>query len=482
MAADFSQYVDLTVFDVEPGGIYLESIEVGRTSLPEFNLRVGTPEDAIFQAMAYISSLHIAAINRLPSRLMEGIIRMMGLPKQDAIPAEIDVTITLDSYEGGTVPAGTIFSYETLFEDEIQEFVFETAETIVIDAIEDPQEDEPFPSASVSAIATSPGVIPPIPTPGTQFTVLSAGTNIFTVESFANFSNGINADDDAEYLSRATTYLRSLSSAIAKSSQLDAYIATAFPEFVGRSKSYDLTYGEEGLGDITVARESDVDLKYLNNDIATLRTAEDHLFVVGDTVLISGCGSPFDGEKTLTAVSASTMTFVAVGSNTASTSASGNAATGIDSPGNVTVFAYGINSFLTETQKQQISTSVTDRSVAGLSVHVLDPTLVNLTVTANLAVSQEFELEELDESIKSVISSYLLPANFPYSENRVRKTSLISLISRIPGVVYVKSIDLAPVGSGWLPQYGDDLLFLNKGSLPIISEEDITITYEIVTI
>ena len=68
MPADFSQYVDLTIFDAQPGDIYLEAIELARTTLPEFNLRVGTPEDAIFQAMAYMSSLVISSINRIPDR------------------------------------------------------------------------------------------------------------------------------------------------------------------------------------------------------------------------------------------------------------------------------------------------------------------------------------------------------------------------------------------------------------------------------
>lgn len=82
MPADFSEYVDLRPFDLNPGDIYLTSIDIARLTLPEFNLRVGTPEDAIFQAMAYMSALNIAAINRLPSRLMAGILLMMGVENQ----------------------------------------------------------------------------------------------------------------------------------------------------------------------------------------------------------------------------------------------------------------------------------------------------------------------------------------------------------------------------------------------------------------
>jgi hypothetical protein len=109
MPADFSNYIDLKIFDISPGDIYLASLDVASLTLPEFNLRVGTPEDAIFQAMAYISALNIAAINRLPDRLMAAILLMMGVTRQEGIPAEVELTVTADSYEGATVPAGTLF-------------------------------------------------------------------------------------------------------------------------------------------------------------------------------------------------------------------------------------------------------------------------------------------------------------------------------------------------------------------------------------
>ena len=85
MPADFSEYIDLTIFDEQPGDIYLRSIELAQLTIPDFSLRPGTPEDAIFQAMAYISSLNIQAINRIPNRLMAGIMNILGYRRQEAI-------------------------------------------------------------------------------------------------------------------------------------------------------------------------------------------------------------------------------------------------------------------------------------------------------------------------------------------------------------------------------------------------------------
>lgn len=477
MPADFSKYVDLRIFDAEPGDIYLDAIELGRLTMPEFNLRVGTPEDAMFQAASYISALSIAAINRLPDRLMEGIVSILGLTRQQAISAEVDVTITMDTYSGGTIPSGTIFSYETIFEDEVTEFVFQTTDAIVIEEIENPEAGDDYPSASATVSCITPGIIPPITTPGTELKVLSAGTNILTVETLANFSNGMNADEDSDYLSRAATYLRSLSSALNKSTQVDSYILTQYPETVGRVKTYDLTDGDVDLGDISVARNANIIQTYLNTNLATVETEANHLFVVGDVVTLENCGASFNGERTVTARSDTTFSFVSVASNSGSTAVTGTASTGVDIAGEVTAFIYGLNSFLSTEEKDTILLDISDKSVAGLSFTVRDPDLLTLEITASIVIDSAFDQDILEENIENAIVDYLSPANFPYTDDRIRKTRLISLISRLSGVIYVESLTLTGTNNGWLPQYGDDILFLNKGSLPIVSRDDLTITY-----
>jgi hypothetical protein len=481
-AADFSQYVDLRVFDAQPGDIYLDSIEYAQLVLPEFNLRVGTPEDAMFQAMAFVSSLNIASINRIPDRLMGGIVAMMGFDRQDAIAAEVDITITLDNYGGGTIPAGTIFSYETVFEDEVQEYAFQTTSVITIDAVEDPDEETPFPSASATVVCLTPGIIPPIPTPGTELSVISAGTNIFSAETFANFSNGINEDTDFEYLSKAATYLRSLSSATNKASQLDGYLLSNYPELITRSKTYDLTNGDEDLGDVTTSRSIGIITTFLQDDLATVETSENHLFVVGDVVDIEDCGATFNGEQTITATSDTTFSFVKVAGNSASNSVTGSAYAGVDIAGYVTVFSYGRNTFLTAQEKTEIATDIANRSVAGLTFNVRDPELVTLELSGSIIIDAQFNETDVSDTIENALVNYLSPANFPYLESRIRKTTLISLITSIPGVVYVESLSMSGTGDGWLPQHTDDLLFLNKGTLPILSSDDIYFTYTSVTI
>lgn len=485
MPADFSEYINLKIFDKEPGDIYRDSLEIARLSLPEFNLRTGTPEDAIFQAMAYISSLNIAAINRLPDRLMSGIVSLLGYSRQEAVPAVVDVTITLNTYAGGTIPPGTVFSYQSTFEDELIEIGFQTTESLVLDEV-DLEITQDFPSASTTLICLQGGVVPPL-TDEYRLNTVSSGLPIQSciTNTPNNFVNGINADTDEQYLSKATTYLRSLTSALTKSSQVDSYLLTTYPDVISRAKTYDLT--KNGLletKNITVNREIGINNVFLTSNLATVDTVDTHLYVVGDVVEIevfeNSASETFNGTHEIVATGDTTFSFNKVAANTSgSITVTASAYTGVDATGYVTIFAYGLNDFLTSVQKSQILSDIRSKSVAGLTFSILDPTLVTFDISGTIILDDSYDDNEVQLSIQNILIDYLSPNNFPFSLDRIRKNQIISLIASVPGVVYVDNLSLTPSGSGWLPQHGDDLLFLNKGTLPIISAEDLDFTFEI---
>jgi len=480
MPADFSEYVNLTVFDKEPGDIYLDSVELARLVLPEFSLRIGSPEDAIFQAAAYMSALNISAINRLPDRLMAGIMTMLGFQRQEAISAEVDVTITLSSYEGGVLPIGTTFTYEAVFEDELQSFAFVTTSVLQFPAT-DLEVSFDYPSLSTTLVALQGGVMPPVGS-GEELNVISAGTGIQScvTNDPSNFANGVDADLVQDYLSKSVTYLRSLSSAITKASQVDSYLLSSYPSLISRVKTFDLTSSE----DVSVEREIGVVKTFLSGGVATVETDGEHLFVVGDNVRITtnstSVSATFDGTHEVTVVENTRFRFAKAASNSASTTVSGSVSAGFDVPGYVSVFAYGINSELTEVEKIQVVNDLRDRTTAGLSIEVVDPTIVNFTITAEIAISQNYESADLQSTIEDAVVDFFSPATFPYSYDRIRVNQIVSLISQIPGAVYVKSLSISPVGEGWLEQQELDLLFRYKGTLPSISTDDLSFTYTVV--
>jgi hypothetical protein len=486
MPADFSEYVNLTVFDKEPGDIYRDSIEVARLSLPEFNLRVGTPEDAIFQAMAYVSALNIASINRIPDRLMAGIVGMMGFSRQEAVPAEIDVVITIGDPDGGIIPEGTVFTYDAVFEDEAIQYAFTTLNAVIVVGSED---EYTFPSTTVTLQAIDGGVIPPIG-PDVELNIVSSGTAIVSAVTAnpSNFANGLNADTDQDYLSRAATYLRSLTSALAKASQVDAYILTQYPGVIGRVKTFDLTNGDDNGGDITLNRVYPIENTFLTSNLATIETNAPHLYVSGDVVRIELSGNSasasaiYEGQYEIESTSETLITFPRVASNQASAQLTGSVFAGEEVPGYVTIFAYGQNRFLTQIEKDDILNDVINRSIAGLRFFILDPTLVTLQISGTISLNDDYDATIVQDAINNALVEYLSPAAFPMSFDRVRQSQIVSIISNIPGVLYVNSLTLTPTGDNWLPQIDNDLIFRNKGTLPVLSVGDINLTYQIVAV
>lgn len=239
MPADFSEYVNLIPFDVSPTSVYLDAIEYAKLTLPEFQPRQGTPEDAILQAVSYISALNIAAINRLPDRLMSGILGMMGIERDDGTHAVIDVLFTGIDQDGTTIPQSTILRYDYELLGERRSVYFETVEDGVI---------EPGPPATVvvEARAIDVGIILPV-TEGLELSIDSPTSNILSASVDSFVSQGSNPESDGDYLNRAVQHLASLSSAFAKPSQIEGYVLSSFSSNVSRCKVYDLTNPASGL-------------------------------------------------------------------------------------------------------------------------------------------------------------------------------------------------------------------------------------------
>lgn len=242
MPADFSPYINLRLYDKQPGDIYSNAIEVAQMTIPDFNLRTGTVEDAMFQAMAYMTSIATTHINTLPNRLMEGMLSFMGVERNVGDRATVSVAVTLLTLDGASIPAGTIFAHETLVFDDVVVTYYETSV-----AYEIPASETSNPSVqTIFIVARDEGIVPEVAS-GDEFKYIQFSSLIGTIVASTDFTQGVDPENDSEYLSRGATYLQSLSENFVTAEQIERYIISTYAT-VSRCVVYDLTNAE---GDIT---------------------------------------------------------------------------------------------------------------------------------------------------------------------------------------------------------------------------------------
>lgn len=110
-----------------------------------------------------------------------------------------------------------------------------------------------------------------------------------------------------------------------------------------------------------------------------------------------------------------------------------------DDPGHVTVVVYGTSGTLTAGQKIDLDTSLTARANANLSIHVDDPTITDVDITAAVSVNSSYVEADVLTAIETMLTDYLSPLNWPWA-SVVRRNELISIIDQVPGVDYVSAL------------------------------------------
>lgn len=229
---DFSQYIDLTLYDKSPSELYLNAVDYAQTvALPEFNPRVGSIEDALLQAVSFATAELAGTINRLPDGLMEGILNLYGFERQQSISARITVNVTVVDSAGATIPAGALFSYTTEGEEGLETYFFATVQDLVV-----PSGDT---TGTVEAEALVTGVMPTL-SDGTDLTLVSGVSRILSASTLGNMTQGEEEETDISYFTRGAAFLASRSNSLATSTQIQNYLPTYIAE-IQRAYVSDLT-------------------------------------------------------------------------------------------------------------------------------------------------------------------------------------------------------------------------------------------------
>ena len=377
---NFSNYIDLTIYDVDAFQVYDDAVAYARTAVPEFQPRTGTLEEAIMQAVSYNTALISSQINRLPDGLMDGIAKLSGLERLEATFAIGNATFEVFDDNGATIPVGTVIAYETVNDDIVTSFTFETTADLII--------PEPLTTGTVAIRATNAGVYPALLT-GQELELVSPSPGVVAVELQSAIFIGTDAETDIDYFNRAARHFASLSSALVTKTQLLNYIRNTY-SYVGSLAVFDLTDSTDLLWSAA------------------------------------------------------------------------------DAPGYVTIVMSDlIGSALTGTQETGIVADITAKTVAGLSIDTVSPSPANVTCEVDISVSTGFADAEVRNAVEAYLTNRFSAVGYNYS-GVIIKNEIISSISNIDGVGYVKTLDLTTTDPGdvTVDAITGDLSFVAKNGTP----------------
>lgn len=526
MPADYSSYVNLRPHDVDAVDIYLGAQELARVTLPEFNLRQGTVEDAMFQAFSYMQMLSVAAINRLPNRLMEGLTRMLGISRDEGTRASVDVVITMNDVINVTIGGGTACTYPVTISDATVNYPFAIVADIVINS-----KTVRLASTGNVAIATAlengdtiDGV-----TLVTGDTVLlkdqtaGAENGVYTVVSSGAASRSP-GDDVVNYIiptlhsftqhvtvtagtaNTGTTWnLSNVHGTITLNTTAITYEAKAYPTIYVTLQSLAVGVHPPPVANLNMVISSVIP------NVGTVQTAAVPNFVAGTnpeadkdyldratTYLAAASSAAVTGSQlnanvlTSNAHISRSKTYDLTTSADRALNPGGAGPTA--HPGNSLIVAYGVGRVLTALEHTALALQASNKTIAGLTIASVDPHLIDLTVAASVVIGKNRTSTDMDTDIKAALMSHLSVNGYTGTSESILAADIARKIYEVDGVLYVEKITIAPSSAASIALsewYGsgttegnvlaaaDDpnIYYMQKGSYPNISaSSQITLT------
>lgn len=344
---DATPYIDLTILDKDPQEIYEDAEAQLATELPEWVPREGNTEVLLLEAMAAQVAEGVLAINRLPNGIMEALLLLFGIVRDNGAPPIANLTFTMANTLGYTVAAGT--EARLLLSGGLEPIIFTTLTDLVVA----PGNTSGIVSAQGDRFTADANNMPA----GTQMELLDSIIFVNTVELTAITTGGSDPEDDTEYFTRGATRFSRLSETLVLPQHFTAY----------------------ALEQTNVERATTLD--------------------------------NWDGS---------------------------GGAPG-DDPGHVTVAVYGNGTALSGPEKTTLQAAMEALAAVNLQVHVVDPTITTVNVTAAVKALPGYDTATVDAAVTQALDDYLNPATWPWS-GTVRRFELASIMDRVEGVDYVDTI------------------------------------------
>lgn len=464
---DISKYIDLTIYDLQPTDIYDAGVEYAATSLPEWTPVPGSIEDALLQANASMTGELVGAINRLPSGVMEGLLRLYGILRSSGTAPTGVATVTLTNFDGNTLPSGTTFGYTDQGGEEPLLFLFQTTQSVTLAAGNN--------TLNVPIQGLSFQKYPSLAT-GESLQLLSAVSFVDSIVLQGDLLIGADPETDAQFLDRATQILGRFSEAVALPSQMERYALTDFAN-VYRAHAYSRI-------------RSDVSVSSLDrvSNAVTADLGQESTLAAGSVVRLVDADEGFNGVFTLTGKTGTEVYWNQDGTNASASSAGTLLALDlqdeyrdegsdelIPQTGYVTIYASAIaGGSLTPQTLDSLQNNLRDRSLIGLLIFADNAKVATVEIEVQVTKERVVAASTVETAVIEALNEYLHPDYWNWDET-IYKNEIIALIDRVPGVVRVIDVELTPDGNTIELTEEGDARIRYAGVLPL---SDITVTIE----
>lgn len=459
---DVRPYVNLTLFDLTPQDLYDNAVQTLLTNLPGWVAREGNIEVLLLENQALMLSEGIFAINRLPSAITEIMARLFGITRDPGAAPTCTLEFTMVGTAGYTIPAGTQVRLDLMTSDAA--IVFTTDVDLVI-----------APASSTGQVTAT----------GGTFTDIANGINnqlvplidallyVNQVEIVTAVTGGRVAETDQDYFTRAASKFSRLNDTLVLPSDFQAR-STDDPSIYARASVYDnwspntiptpvitdVTNATTGgtLGDGTYSYR----ITAINAQGQTLASAADSVVVTSGTgtnkttitwtaPTVSPEVSPITGYKIYgrsagTELLLATVGLVLTWADDGSLTPAGALPTanttgwGVgDVPGHVTVAVYGPAGLVSAGNKTALNTALQEQAASMLNVHVIDPTITTIAVTATIVIASGYLAADVITAVETRLEEYLNPSTWEWGDT-VYRNELISVIDQVTGVQRVATL------------------------------------------
>lgn len=214
VSPDITDYINLTLYDVDPTTLVDRMILNSQLLLPGWNPELGVDEVTIAQGLALEVAELVFAVNRLPPAIMQALLQLFGITRGAGTPATATVTFQTQAPAATSIPQGTQLQLVL----GSKSYIFETTADIPVAA--------GTASVTGSVQCTTNAAAVNGSAAGTNLTVLGFVSPVSSAALATSPVGGTDPETMSAWLNRGGQTLQSISSALSLPAQFtDAALA-----------------------------------------------------------------------------------------------------------------------------------------------------------------------------------------------------------------------------------------------------------------